>query len=113
MICETTKTILEAYNYQVLTANDGVEAIALYAEHQEDIYCVLMDIMMPLMDGPSILPLLRRLNPDVYAIAMSGLNSKEAVKQLQQLGFQDFLPKPFSTQDLLQALHQKAETQRF
>ncbi|MBD2311718.1 response regulator [Desertifilum sp. FACHB-1129] len=113
MICETTKTILEAYNYQVLTANDGVEAIALYAEHQEEIYCVLMDIMMPLMDGPSILPLLRRLNPDVYAIAMSGLNSKEAVKQLQQLGFQDFLPKPFSTQDLLQALHQKAETQRF
>uniref|UniRef100_A0ACD5H0C2 ATP-binding protein n=1 Tax=Desertifilum tharense IPPAS B-1220 TaxID=1781255 RepID=A0ACD5H0C2_9CYAN len=51
MICETTKTILEAYNYQVLTANDGVEAIALYAEHQEEIYCVLMDIMMPLMDG--------------------------------------------------------------
>ncbi|MCD8486369.1 MAG: response regulator [Desertifilum sp.] len=113
MICETTKTILEAYNYQVLTANDGVEAIALYAEHQEEVYCVLMDIMMPLMDGPSILPLLRRLNPDVYAIAMSGLNSKESVKQLKQLGFQDFLPKPFSTQDLLQALHQKAETQRF
>lgn len=104
VICETTKTMLETYNYRVLTANDGVEAIALYAENQEEIYSVLMDIMMPLMDGPSIIPLLRRLNPEVYVVAMSGLNSKEAVAQLQKLGFQDFLPKPFTTKDLLQTI---------
>jgi PAS domain S-box-containing protein len=103
-ICEVTKTTLEAYNYQVLTANDGIEAIALFAEHKDAISGVLMDIMMPSMDGLTTLPLLRRLNPHVQAIAMSGLRSIEAVTQAEKQGFQSFLPKPFTTKDLLHTL---------
>ncbi|MBD0270004.1 MAG: response regulator, partial [Cyanobacteria bacterium Co-bin8] len=103
-ICEITKTTLETYNYQVLTATDGFAAIALLAEHKDRIYAVLMDLMMPSLDGLMAIPLLRRLNPDLYIVAMSGLNSKEAVAQAEKLGFQGFLPKPFNARELLLTL---------
>lgn len=103
-INEITKITLETYNYQVITANDGIEALAIYAEYKDKIAAVLMDIMMPTMDGTTIIPLLQRINPDVYVVAMSGLNSTEVVAQVQKLGFQEFLSKPFTTKELLWAL---------
>lgn len=109
-IRQVIKTTLETYNYQVLTASDGVEAIALYAEYKHQICTVLMDMMMPAMDGATILVLLRRLNPQINVVAMSGLNSTEAVADAEKLGFQSFLPKPFTTRDLLQALHQSCHS---
>jgi len=105
VICEITKTTLETYNYQVLTASDGIEAIALFAQYKDKIQGVLMDIMMPSMDGMAVIPVLRQFNPNIYMVAMSGLNSTEAVLQAEQLGFQGFLPKPFATKELLQILH--------
>ena len=104
-ICEIVKTTLETYNYQLLTASDGIEAIALYAQHKDKISSVLMDMMMPTMDGSATILVLRQLNPQVQVIAMSGLNSIEAVTQAEKLGFQGFLPKPFTTRELLQILH--------
>lgn len=104
IICETTQATLEVYNYQVLTAHDGVEAIALFAEHKHQVHAILLDLMMPAIDGFATIPLIRRLSPDVPIIAMSGLNSAETIAQIQKLGCQGFLSKPFSTHDLLKML---------
>ena len=106
-ICQVTKATLEMYNYRVLTANDAIEAIALLAQYKDKIDSVLMDIMMPSMDGLAAITLLRQFHPNLYAVAMSGLNSTEAVAQAESLGFQSFLPKPFGTQELLQILHKR------
>jgi len=100
-ICQVIKTMLESYDYRVLTAHSGNEAIALFQAHQTDIHSVLLDIMMPGMDGLAILPILQRLKPDIQAIAMSGIYSTEVVVQAEKQGFQRFLPKPFTTKDLL------------
>lgn len=108
VICEITRTTLETYNYRVITASDGLNAIALLAEHKHHIYAVLMDLMMPKLDGLMAIPLLRRLSPDVRVVAMSGLNSKEAVTQADALGFQGFLCKPFTTKELLLSLRPAA-----
>ena len=105
-ICEVTKVTLETYNYRVLTAQDGLEAVALLAEHKTDVRCILMDVMMPAMDGLATIPLFKRLNPDLCVIAMSGLKSTKTIDQHRKLGFQSFLAKPFTTQELLQSLHQ-------
>ncbi|MDX2229478.1 MAG: response regulator [Leptolyngbyaceae cyanobacterium bins.349] len=109
-ICEIIKTTLENYNYRILTAQTGNDAIALFAQHQHHVQAVLMDIMMPGMDGLAVLPILQRLKPDIYAIAMSGIHSTEAVSQAERQGFKDFLPKPFATTDLLQMLQQGIKT---
>jgi len=104
------KTILEVNDYQVLTADSGVTALELYKESHADVDLVLIDMMMPGMDGATLLPLLQHLNPDVKAIAISGINSTPTTDLTQALGFCDFLAKPFNTQDLLKTLRHNLET---
>jgi two-component system, cell cycle sensor histidine kinase and response regulator CckA len=104
-ISELIKTTLELYDYQVLTANDGAEAIAIYAQHRDTIDGVLIDMMMPVMDGLTTVTALHQLNPRLPVVAMSGLSSVEAIAQAKRFGCQHFLAKPYTTKDLLQTLH--------
>lgn len=103
-VCAAVCTVLELHNYRVMVAYGGQAAIALLSEHIDTIHTVLMDLMMPTMDGFATMPLLKRINPDLRVIAMSGLNSVDAVTRAEQQGFQGFLPKPFTRQDLLQCI---------
>jgi PAS domain S-box-containing protein len=105
-ICEVAKTTLETHNYRVLTARDGEEAIALYAQHQQEISSVLLDLMMPDLDGLAAIPRLRQLNPALPIIAMTGQSSSETLHQVQNARIQGLLRKPFTSQELLQTLHQ-------
>ena len=105
-ICDSSKALLEAYNYQVLTATDGIEAIALYAHHKDQISVVLMDMMMPAMDGITTIRTLQKINPQVKIIAVSGLVSSSQIKAATNSGIQSFLPKPYSAQDLIRTVNQ-------
>ena len=62
-IREVTKAILENYNYQSITAKNGMEAITIYAQYQDQIKVVLMDMMMPEMDGNTVIRTLKTINP--------------------------------------------------
>jgi two-component system, cell cycle sensor histidine kinase and response regulator CckA len=103
---EITKVTLENYNYQVLTAIDGVDAIALYAQHQNEIALVLLDLMMPSLDTSTIIKTLERINPEIKIIAMSGLSANGQVVNANYACVQVFLPKPFTAQQILQILHE-------
>lgn len=99
-IREITKGTLEAYGYRALTAADGTEAIALYAQHRDEVKVVLTDLMMPYMDGPVTIRALQKLNPTIKIIASSGLiENSRAIE-----GVSLFLPKPYSAARLLCAL---------
>jgi two-component system, cell cycle sensor histidine kinase and response regulator CckA len=105
-IRDITKTSLEAFSYQVLTANDGIEAIALYAQHRDKIDVVLVDMMMPSMDGPITIRTLQKMNPSVKIIAVSGLITfDQATTVALDTGVQAFLSKPYTSRELLQTLH--------
>lgn len=104
-ICEITKTTLESHNYKVLTASDGFEALALYAQHKNDISVVLIDLMMPGINGATTILTLQRMNSQVQIIAMSGLMLDGATAQNNSLKIQGALSKPFTTQALLSTLH--------
>lgn len=103
-IQEITKTTLETYNYRVMVANDGVEAIALYAEHKHEISVVLLDLMMPSLDSATTIRTLCKLNPQIQIIAMSGLATNESVTRTMGEGVQAFLAKPFTASELLHLL---------
>nr|WP_228119677.1 MULTISPECIES: PAS domain S-box protein [Nostocaceae] len=104
-ICEIAKVILEKFNYKILTACNGIEAIALYAQHKHRISAVLMDMMMPEMDGITAIRTLKKMNSKVQVIASSGINSTETVAQAAMIGVQQVLPKPFTAKELLNSLH--------
>ena len=104
-IREITKGTLEAYGYRALTASDGTEAVALYAQHKDDIKIVLTDVMMPYMDGPLTISALKKLNPQVKIIASSGL--PENIKLGEVNGsVKRFLPKPYTAEKLLTTLRE-------
>jgi two-component system, cell cycle sensor histidine kinase and response regulator CckA len=103
-IRETLKVMLESYNYKVITACDGVDAIAVYAIHQDEVKAVLIDVMMPLMDGTTAIKAFQRFNfqNQLKIIACSGVVASNNL--LAMAGVKAFLPKPFTTEDLLMTL---------
>jgi|GEM_PF-331199 len=101
---QVTQQTLEAFGYQVLAAQDGTEAVALYAARGKEIAVVLTDIMMPVMDGLATIRVLRKLNPGVCIIAASGLYDHAHAAVAASLGIAHFLPKPFHARALLNVL---------
>jgi two-component system, cell cycle sensor histidine kinase and response regulator CckA len=103
-IRDVTKSSLETYNYRVLTASDGVEAVAIYAQNKQEISVVLLDMMMPWMDGAIAIRTLQKINPHVKIIAMSGLLSNQNIAESAGTGVKGFLSKPCTARELLQAI---------
>jgi two-component system, cell cycle sensor histidine kinase and response regulator CckA len=104
-IREITKMTLLAHNYKVLVAGDGIEALAVYTQHKHEIDIVLMDMMMPEMDGLSAIRVLQKINSQVKIIAVSGLASSDKVATAMGSGVKIFLPKPYTTQELLKTIN--------
>jgi two-component system, cell cycle sensor histidine kinase and response regulator CckA len=102
-ILAISKETLKIYNYRVLTANNGIEAIAQYAQYQDKISAVVMDMMMPEMGGEMAIQTLRLMNPQVKIIAFSGIVSNQGLAEAA--GAKAFLAKPFTANDLLNTLH--------
>lgn len=104
LIRQVTSAALVAHNYKTLLASNGMEAIALYAEHSHDINVVLMDIMMPSMDGLTAIRTLQQLNPTVKIIATSGLASNSQLTEESGIKVTAFLSKPYTAKELLDTL---------
>jgi len=101
---EITSQTLETFGYRVLVACDGVEATAVYAANQEAIDIVLTDMMMPLMDGPAMIKVLKHINPQLRVIGASGLNLNTMVAKAISAGVNHFIPKPYTAETLLKTL---------
>lgn len=103
---EATKTSLETFNYKVVTASDGIEAIATYAEHRDRIDLILIDMLMPAMDGITTIRTIQKLNPQTKIIATSGLAAQDKFHGMTDIEVQAFLAKPYTAQELLQTMKQ-------
>jgi PAS domain S-box-containing protein len=110
-IREITRVSLETHNYQVITACDGIDAFSVYAEHKQSVSMIILDLMMPLLDTSTIIRTLRRMNPQVQIIAMSGLAPNQAIAKSEDTAIQAFLQKPFTAYELLRTIH-RVKTQR-
>ncbi len=95
---------LASRGYEVLEAEDGEEALEVYEEVEGKIDLLISDVMMPVMDGPTLLAELRQINPELKAILMSGYAEDSTRKQMD--GEQDFvfLNKPFQLKQLISTI---------
>ena len=96
------KGTLEAFNYQVTIAHDGLEALNLYHKEPRSFDVVITDLMMPSMDGSTLIRYLHRLNPMIRVIATSGLVQVETDPRLVAA----LLQKPYDSMQLLNTLRQ-------
>jgi two-component system, cell cycle sensor histidine kinase and response regulator CckA len=90
---------LKRQGYQVIEAADGVEALELMAANEGMIDIVVSDVVMPEMDGPALFKELRKRNPVIKVIFVSGYPN-EAFRETMGSDDFAFLPKPFSLPQL-------------
>jgi two-component system cell cycle sensor histidine kinase/response regulator CckA len=97
---------LSSRGYTVLQAANGVEAIEILDKHGGNIDLVVSDVVMPEMDGPTLLKELRRRDPDIKYIFVSGYAEDAFAKSLPEGPAPDFLAKPFTLKQLVAAVKQ-------
>ena len=91
---------LRSRGYDVLEAGSGIEALEVIESHDGTVDLVVSDVVMPEMDGPTLLRELRKDNRDMKVIFMSGYAEDAFKKNLPEDEEFTFLPKPFSLQQL-------------
>lgn len=97
---EIAKETLETFGYRTLSAVDGPEALLHYVERKNEISVVIVDMVMPLMDGAATIDSLRSINSLVKIIAIEGVKDKQGLGSVR-LGGETVLLKPFTSKELL------------
>ena len=103
----TVERVLRQNGYEVMTAVDGIEATAILVKNLGHIQILLTDIMMPKMDGVSLCRIVKKLDPNVSIVAITGLESgnQSELTALRDMGITNILLKPYGSQLLLQTLN--------
>jgi len=102
----TASRMLQAFGFNVITANDGREAVERFRTAPAEIRAVLLDLTMPHLDGEGTFRELRVLCPDVRVLLMSGFNEQEAITSFVGKGLAGFLQKPFRVETLRDRLRE-------
>lgn len=98
------REILELADYQTLAAGDGVSGVQIAQEALPDL--IICDVMMPLLDGYGVITQLRAnpLTAGIPFVFLTAKSERDSLRQGMQLGADDYLSKPFSPEELLDAI---------
>lgn len=88
--------VLRDSGYDVITAENGEEAIKRFKQRQKDIKLVVLDLLMPDKSGKETYRELKQIQPDVNVLLMSGTKEDERVEELLKIGVKGFIEKPYT-----------------
>ncbi|HEY2986134.1 MAG TPA: response regulator [Candidatus Binatia bacterium] len=104
LLLRVIKRALEKRGYHVLEARDGLQAIATYREHKDEIALVVLDMGLPKMSGWEVFQRLKEINPDLKAIATSGYIDPDLKERMLQDGVKAVVSKPFPPVEMLKVI---------
>jgi CheY-like chemotaxis protein len=96
--------MLEELGFATVAASSGEEALALFRKSGNSFDVVLLDQVMPGMDGVTVFKELRRLRPDIKVLLASGFSQQEVSERFKGLGLNGFIPKPYTLANLTKEL---------
>jgi len=105
------KRVLTSRGYTVHEAASGVDALDIFKQLDGKVDVVVSDVVMPEMDGPTLLRELRKIQPDIKFIFVSGYAEDAFAKNLPEDAKFDFLPKPFSLKQLATVVKDMLESE--
>ena len=97
---EVGEEILVELGYRVITARNGMEALAAYKDNRDQIDMVILDMIMPDMGGGKTFDELRKINPDIKVLLSSGYSISGEASEILERGCNDFIQKPFNMKQL-------------
>jgi two-component system cell cycle sensor histidine kinase/response regulator CckA len=101
----TAVHILEDLGYSVIVAENGKEALELYKEYSQDVDLVLLDMIMPELNGEECFNLIRQINPAMPVILSSGFAHESDVSRMMDSGLSGFLLKPYRRFEIAQIVY--------
>jgi PAS domain S-box-containing protein len=104
ILVQTVTAILRKDGYETIACTDSREGIERYRQSPGEFDMVLLDMIMPGMNGPQVFHALKEINPGVAVLLMSGATANHEVQDLVDAGAHGFLAKPFHPKDLSQAI---------
>jgi len=110
IIHESCVRILREQGYEIDSAMNGQEALQKLKDKRYNL--VLSDIKMPGMDGVQTLELMKQHAPDITVIMFTGYASVDTARATMKLGAFDYLPKPFTPEELLSSVHKAIDSER-
>lgn len=111
-ILAASDRVLRLAGYEPVLAPDGKTALVLFKRDSARIRLVVTDIMMPGLDGATLVPLLREICPTVRVVGMSGIDQDFRAAQLAELGFREILRKPYETELFLETVQRHLRAER-
>lgn len=109
-VCFSFKKILGKSGYTVITASSGEEALDLATKNEPDL--IIMDVMMPGIDGLEALKRLKEMNPKLVVIMMTAYSTTEKAIRAMELGAYDYLTKPFDNRLLTEIIEKALEVRK-
>jgi PAS domain S-box-containing protein len=100
LIIDVAKKMLESLGYKALTANCGNEAISMYEKEHESIDLVILDMIMPQVNGKEVFDRLKKIDSNVRVLLASGYSIKGQAREIIERGCAGFIQKPFDTAEL-------------
>jgi PAS domain S-box-containing protein len=104
MVRDIGKSILEQFGYQVVAAQDGEAAAAIYKNRKDLIDMVILDLIMPGWGGKETLKALREIDPEVKVLIASGYSSEGTADEVIRMGVNGFIQKPYLIEEILDAV---------
>lgn len=104
IVREISTDLLESFGYDVVTADNGHQAVEYYSQHQSEIDLVIIDMIMPELNGRECFRAIRELNPEARAILSSGYSREGAVQEILNEGMLGFVQKPYRADQLCEAV---------
>ncbi len=98
---ELAKELLQEFGYTVLEAEDGQQALDLFKANSASINLVLMDVVMPKLNGGEVYKAIRSISPDMKVLFFSGYSEESAISQGRLEKGMNYLAKPYSPKELL------------
>jgi PAS domain S-box-containing protein len=95
MILEVGQQLLEAMGYDVLTAENGKKAVEIYQAKKNDIDLLILDMIMPEMNGGDVYDTMKAMDPDVKVLLSSGYSVEGQASEILGRGCDGFIQKPF------------------
>lgn len=105
IIRKSSSRLLQKLGYDVMLAENGKEAIEIYSHHRQKISLILLDQLMPIMDGTETFESLKKIDPDVKVLICSGYSKTKKIEALLANGAVGFVEKPFEISTLASELN--------
>jgi DNA-binding NtrC family response regulator len=110
MIRDLARDVLEMHGFHILSAENGVDGVAVFKKNKDNIACIILDVTMPRMSGRETYQQLKKIDKNLKIILSTGHGKGEMAQEIIALGVHGVIQKPYRIEELLRLVQKMMST---